>query len=40
MQDQAPEILAVVARAVAHALSADVKSYPLSPNRVKELVGR
>ena len=27
-----------VSRAVAHALSADVTSYPLSPERVKELV--
>jgi len=28
-----------VSRAVAHALRADVNSYPLSPDRVKELVG-
>ena len=31
---------AAVSRAVAHALSADVKSYPLSPDRVKGLAGR
>ncbi len=29
---------AAVSRAVAHALSADVKSYPLSPDRVKKIV--
>ena len=28
---------AAVSRAVAHALSADVRSYPLSPDRVKEI---
>jgi len=31
---------AAVSRAVAHALSANVKSYPLSPDRVKGLAGR
>ncbi len=29
-----------VSRAVAHALSADVKSYPLPPDRVKGFVAR
>jgi CO/xanthine dehydrogenase Mo-binding subunit len=31
---------AAVSRAVAHALKADVKSYPLSPDRMKGLVCR
>jgi len=31
---------AAVSRAVAHALKADVTSYPLSPDRVKEIIGR
>ncbi len=28
-----------VSRAVAHALKADVSSYPLSPDRVKGIIG-
>jgi len=31
---------AAVSRAVAHAIGADVTRYPLSPDRVKGLIGR